>query len=281
MSPGLVTQATDFLILLKNKVLKKTSSRFKKNMFKFETINNKKILKSDMLTEAQHFFTTRESVITSRDMPELQRQCSENLNDIAQYLNTPVENIVSPVQTHSANIAIAKQGESYPDTDALVITGSDIAVVLNFADCTPVILYDSHNNIGAVCHAGWRGTAQSIVPKTIDFMHKEFSSQPENITAIIGPAIGLKNYQVGEEVFKEVKKTMLKDYLDYYTFDETMKKYNICLKTANYHQLEELGVLRIDKCNYCTYDSVDVFFSYRRENGKTARHSAVLKLIKD
>lgn len=250
-------------------------------MFKFDTINGKKILKSDMLKEAQHFFTTRESVITSRDMPELQNLCKENLNNIAKYLNIAKEKILSPVQTHSSNIGVAKKGEAYPDTDALIIKDSDIAVALNFADCTPVILYDNQNNIGAVCHAGWRGTAQSIVPKTIEYMHKAFSTEPENITAIIGPAISMKNYQVGSEVFEQVKKNLSKDYCDYYIFDEKTGKYNICLKTINYHQLEELGVLRIDKCNYCTYDSVDVFFSYRRENGKTARHSAVLKLIKD
>lgn len=247
-------------------------------MFIFETFDNKKILKSDCLNGAMHFFTTRESVITARDLPELEQNCKANLKSIANYLNLPVDNIISPVQTHSANIAIARKGQSYPDTDALVVDDSDIAIILNFADCTPVILYDEENNIAAIAHAGWKGTAASIAVKTVEFMKEHFNTRPQNITAVIGPAISMKNYQVGTDVFERIKSTLKGDYSDYYVFNKEESKYNLDLKTVNYHQLEELGVLRIDKCNYCTYDSVDVFFSYRKEHGKTARHSAVLKL---
>lgn len=257
-------------------------NNYKIHMFKFSTIDNhKKILKSDLLTETEHFFTTRESVITSRDLQELKEKCTENLIAVANYLNIEPKNIISPIQTHSANIAVAHKDQTYPNTDALIVTNSKIAIALNFADCTPIILYDTVNNIGAICHAGWRGTAQAIVPKTIKYLQKNFSTKPQNITAVIGPAISKENYQVASEVFEQVKKTLSKKYNDYYIFDESNNKYNICLKTINCHQLEELGVLRIDMCNYCTYDSVDVFFSYRKEHGKTARHSAILKLIKD
>lgn len=249
-------------------------------MFKFETINNKKILKSDLLTKANGFFTTRESVITQRDLPELDAICSKNRELIARYLKIKPEQLISPVQTHSANIAVAKEGQKYPDTDALVIIDTNIAIALNFADCTPVILYDSYNNIGAISHAGWRGTAARIVPKTIEFMNKHYSTEPKNITAIIGPAISMDNYQVDDDVFIQIKSSLKQEYNDFYRFDKIANKYNVDLKTVNLHQLEELGVSRIDKCNYCTYDSIDVFFSYRRENGKTARHSAILKLIK-
>ena len=247
-------------------------------MFKFETVNNKKILKSTLLTKAEHLFTTRDSVVTYRDLEQLIPECRKNLQILADYLNITVNDFITPVQTHSANIQTAQKGHKYENTDALVIKDNDIAIVLNFADCTPVILYDELNNVGAISHAGWRGTAASIVPKTIEFMHKEFGTKPQNITAIIGPAISLNNYQVDEEVFKQVTATLSKEYSDYYLYNAVIHKYNIDLKTVNYHQLKELGVKRIDKCEYCTYDSVDVFFSYRRENGITARHSAILKL---
>lgn len=250
------------------------------SMFVFETIDNKRILKSDSLDGVVHFFTTRESVITHRDLPEHEQNCKANLKSIADYLNISEDNIISPVQTHSSNIAIAQKGQSYPDTDALVVDDSDIAIVLNFADCTPVILYDEENNVAAVAHAGWKGTASSIAVKTVEFMKEHYKTQSQNITAAIGPAISMKNYQVDTDVFESIKSTLKGDYTDYFVFDKEANKYNLDLKTVNYHQLKELGVLRIDKCNYCTYDSVDVFFSYRKEHGKTARHSAVLKLKK-
>ena len=249
-------------------------------MFLFDEINNKKILKSTLLDDkpVKHLFTTRETVTTPKDLAELADLAQNNLKIIANYLDVDKNNIIIPVQTHSANIKTAKKGQSYPDTDALVVEDADIAILLNFADCTPVILYDEIQNIGAIVHAGWRGTAASIAAKTVEFMNNRYRSNPDDITAVIGPAISMKNYQVDENVFKQLRITLQGEYSDYFSFDDIQNKYNVDLKTINFHQLRELGIKRIDKCGYCTYDAVDVFFSYRREHGKTARHSAVLKL---
>lgn len=250
-------------------------------MFEFSQINNKKILKSDFLSDKNvtHFFTTRESVVTHKELEKYIDLAKTNLEEIAKFLDIPTENIISPIQTHSCNIEIAKKGRIYQDTDALIVSDNNIAILLNFADCTPVILYDEKNNIGAIAHAGWRGTAGAIVQKTINKMTDIYGTNPNDITAIIGPAISKNNYEVSEDVYNAVSSTLKKEYTDYFSYNKTTDKYNIDLKTINKHQLEELGVKRIDKCNYCTYDSVDVFFSYRKENGITARHSAVLKLV--
>lgn len=248
-------------------------------MFITEKINNKRIIKSDLLTEVRHLITTRESVVTAKDLGYLEKLCINNLGDIAHYINCPVQNIISPIQTHSTNIKIAKLDEKYNDVDALVLEDDNIAILLNFADCTPVLLYDTANNIGAIVHAGWRGTAGMIVSKTVKFLKNRYSTKPENIKAVIGPAISAKNYQVNDEVFNKLKTTLNAEYTDYFVYDKINEKYNVDLKTINYHQLMELGVQMIDKCQYCTYDSNDLFFSYRKENALTARHSAILKLI--
>ena len=206
-------------------------------MFKFETINNKKILKSDLLTKANGFFTTRESVITQRDLPELEPVCSQNRELIARYLKVNPEQLISPVQTHSANIAVAKEGQKYPDTDALVIIDTNIAIALNFADCTPVILYDSYNNIGAISHAGWRGTAAGIVPKTIEFMNKHYSTEPKNITAIIGPAISMDNYQVGDDVFIQIKSSLKHECAIIVLMIRLMYSFHTDVKTEKQHAI--------------------------------------------
>ena len=257
------------------------STHLRNSMFKFELINDKKILCSDLLpkSKAIHLFTTRQSVVTSKDLPELKELCTDNITKLSKYLSIKPEDIIIPTQTHSDNIAIAKQNTIFPETDALIVDNSNIAILLNFADCTPVILYDEINNIGAIAHAGWRGTAASISQKVILRMQKEYGTNPSDITAIIGPAISMKNYGVGYDVFEKLKNTLKNEYNDYFFCDNDSQKYNVDLKTINQHQLEELGVKRIDKCGYCTYDSVDIFFSYRKENGKTARHSALFKLI--
>lgn len=251
-------------------------------MFYFDKIYDQKILKSDFLSDCdvKHLFTTRESVVVPKDQQKLYSLCNDNFDKIANYLEIKKENIVIPIQTHSDNIGIARKGKFYTDTDALILDNTDVAVLMNFADCTPIILYDKVLNIGAIVHAGWKGTAKSILKKTIKLMNDIYKSEPKDITAIIGPAISMRNYEVDFDVFKSLKSSMNNDYDDYFIYNQTTKKYNVDLKTINKHQLEELGVLRIDKCDYCTYDSVDVFFSYRKELGKTARHSAILRLAK-
>lgn len=234
-------------------------------MFYFDEINGKCILKSDMLPDLEHLFTTRETFLKTKEK-ELEATAAKNRELVKAYLKA--DKIVSPQQTHSANIGFAQIGKDfYPETDALILTNKKQAVFLNFADCTPVILYDKKQHIAAVSHAGWRGTAQKIAPLTINKMQ----SNPQDIIAIIGPAIGKCCYEVGVEVFEQLKSTVN-------NFEGLYAGCRVDLKGINARQLEEIGVKQIDICPYCTCCDNDMFFSYRKENGTTNRHSAVIKL---
>lgn len=244
-------------------------------MFYFEKINNKLIMKSDLLSNVEHFFTTRESVIKTKE---------ENFIDIAQdnkrmfceYLKIDEKNFINPSQTHSNNVEIVQQEKrDYPECDGLIITNSEQAIFLNFADCTPIIIYDEKLNIGAVSHAGWRGTAGRIVPITVQKMIKDFGSSVENIKAVIGPAISVCCYNVGEDVASKLLSTVKNnDQL----FEKRSNEIYVDLKAINERQLQEIGVDKIDVCPYCTVCDNDKFFSYRKEHATTNRHSAVLKL---
>lgn len=246
-------------------------------MFYFDNINGKKILKSTILGELNHFFTTRETVIKTKE-PEFVDVVEKNKKDICEYLKIKKENLIHPAQTHTSHIEIAKIGEnSYPDTDGLILTNNEQAIYLNFADCTPVIIFDPIKHIGAVSHAGWRGTAGNIASKTVEKMSKDFGSKPQDLKCAIGPAISFCCYNVGEEVLSQLQKTV-KD------FDglSEIRQGNIYvdLKNINKQQLIETGVKseNIDVCPYCTVCNNDLFFSYRNENATTNRHSAVIRL---
>ena len=196
--------------------------------------------------------------------------------DICKFLNIDEKNLIYPSQTHTSNVDIAKIGiNNYPDTDGLILTNKEQAVFLNFADCTPVIIYDSSNNIAAVSHAGWRGTAGKIAVKTVEKMMKEFGSNPKELKCAIGPAISLCCYNVGKDVYEKLMDTVkLQDGL----FEIRKGEIFVDLKTINKRQLEEIRVKDIDVCPYCTVCNNDLFFSYRKENATTNRHSAVIKL---
>ena len=93
----------------------------------------------------------------------------------------------------------------------------------------------------------------------------------------IGPAISFCCYNVGEEVYRELKKTV-KDFSGL----SEIRQGNIYvdLKGINKRQLIEAGMKpeNIDVCNFCTVCNNSLFFSYRKENATTNRHSAVVKL---
>ena len=246
-------------------------------MFHIAKIQNKRILKSDLIHSAQAFFTTRDSFLLTKD--EKQPQIvNENRANICEYLNIPPENLITPVQTHSSNIAIAQKGKSYPNTDGLILTEPNLAVFLNFADCTPLIFYDERQNIGAVSHAGWRGTEQKIGVLTIEKMINNFNSDIKNIKVLIGPAICQNCYDVKKDVFNKLKNTV-KNFDNLYEIKND--KISVDLKNINKQQFAEIGVPveNIDICPYCTCCNNDLFFSYRNENQTQNRHNAVLKLL--
>lgn len=245
-------------------------------MFYFDHINNKKILKSDFLNGLKHCFTTRETVIHSAETG-IEKTVAKNKLDLCKYLEIEPENLISPVQTHSANIAVAQISKTnYPETDAMILTNKTQAIFLNFADCTPIILFDTAENIAAIAHAGWRGTAQKIAQKTIKKMEKDFHSKPGNIIATIGPTIGGCCYSIGKDVYNQLANTIENQNC---CFKITKDKIFANLKEINNQQLLACGVKKIDLCDYCTFCANELFFSYRKENGTTSRHSAVIKLV--
>lgn len=229
-------------------------------MFYFDELNGFKILRSDFLKPYQAvsdsekgvdaFFTTREGNPITADY---------------------AERIIRPEQVHGENIEIVDEREAYPETDGLILTGLNMALCLRFADCTPLIFYDTCSHIGAISHAGWRGTVMRIGVKTVAKMIMNFGTKPENIIALVGPAISMCCYEVSEEVRDALLNTVKNT-------EGLYKNRNVDLKKINARQLEEIGVDKVDICPYCTSCNNDLFYSYRKENGTDKRHFAVLKL---
>lgn len=223
-------------------------------MFYFDEINGNKILRSDLINEDSGFnafFTTRSSRI-----------------DLVKEIGA--ERIISPEQTHSDHIEIVDERENYPGTDGLILSRNDSLIYLRFADCTPLIFYDPRHKIGAISHAGWRGTAARIGVKTVAKMTLNFSTKPEDLIVLIGPAISMCCYEVSEDVKEKLLNTVKNT-------DGLFCDRNVDLKKINARQLDEIGVTKIDICPYCTSCNNDLFYSYRKENGTKERHFAIIK----
>lgn len=220
-------------------------------MFYFDDINGYKVLKSDYLKDINAFFTTRGNT------PPF--GFKDNIH------------IITPTQTHSDHIEIVDKRTDYPDTDGLILNKPNTLIYLRFADCTPLIFYDPTHKIGAISHAGWRGTAARIGVKTVKKMMVEFGSKPSDVITVIGPAIGRCCYEVSDEVKEKLLATVSDQ-------DNLSLNRNVDLKRINARQLEEIGVEKIDICPYCTSCNNDLFYSYRKENGTKERHYAVMRI---
>lgn len=244
-------------------------------MFYLDKLHGKTIMKTDILEGLTHYFTTRECPIKSKE-PEMQNIIEENRKMFCEELGIAQENFIYPEQRHTDTVAVAELGKTYyPEADALILTNHEQAVFLNFADCTPLIAYDKKQNIGAVIHAGWKGTVGRIGTKTILKMMDDFNTDIRDVRVAIGPAISVCCYEVKEDVFN-MSMVSVKNNKGLYEIRDG--KIYVNLKEINKRQLEELGVKYIDVCPYCTSCNNDLFYSYRKEGGTTNRHSAIIKL---
>jgi YfiH family protein len=186
-------------------------------------------------------------------------------------------------QVHGNDVKIVKdQGDvdnSEERFDGLVSRMSGVLVGVKTADCVPVLIGDSRTGSFAAVHAGWRGTVASIVVKAIEKMQTEFSSEPKDMTAAIGPAAGCGNYEIGEDVIDAFASAF--EGSEKY-FQQTRDGHALVdLHLANKDQLLSCGVPldAIYTAPFCTMDRPDLFFSYRLEKKKFGKTGRLLSVI--
>lgn len=76
-------------------------------MFYFDEINGKRIVKSSVLAGLNHFFTTRESVIKTKE-PDFEEVVAENKKDVCEYFGIDENNLIHPSQTHTSYVRCCK-----------------------------------------------------------------------------------------------------------------------------------------------------------------------------
>ena len=154
---------------------------------------------------------------------------------------------------HEAKVGRVTQDDNgtwIAHTDGLLTDQPGCALTMNYADCTPIFLFDPSK---------------------------------ANLLAGIGPAIGPCCYEVDEPVISQVRETFAnagsllldgqngapKANGDHLYFD---------LPEANRRNLQRAGVQQIEMAGLCTACRTDLFFSHRAEKGKTGRFGTILIL---
>ena len=184
--------------------------------------------------------------------------------------------------------------------DGLMTDEPGLLIGIQTADCIPILVADRKRRAVAAFHAGWRGTVKRIVESGIGRMRLAFGSQPEDLTAAIGPGIGPCCYAVSEDVLSEFESQFAyarELFREVYDSDPIRTRYpmlfltqrapghsnigpclHLNLAEANRRQLLAAGLKprAIHLVSGCTSCRPEMFFSHRASEGRTGRMMAVI-----
>lgn len=190
--------------------------------------------------------------ILTDDDPEA---VTENRRRFALALGLEPEQVVFARQVHGTHLVQHPCEESVPEADGHVVTEPGPAPMVLAADCLPVALYGPGGL--AMVHAGWRGLAGGIVGAAAEAV--------EANAAAIGPGIGLCCYEVGEGV--------LGAFVD--LGDGIAAGRMLDLPEVARRLLARAGVDRVESAGLCTSCERELFFSHRRDQGRTGRQAGI------
>ncbi len=199
------------------------------------------------------------------------KHVAENRRRFFAALGFAPEQTASSHQVHGAEILHVQTPGRYHGYDALVTQQKGLLINVSVADCVPVLVYDPVQRVAAAIHAGWKGTAQGIVRRTLAYMAETFGMHSADCRAYIGTCIDGCDYEVDEDVAVHFDEAFC-------LWDAARGKYLLNLKAANETQLREAGLLseHIEISPFSTVAHNCDFFSHRAEKGITGRMLAAI-----
>ena len=244
----------------------------------------------------------------------LRANLSAGLEDaVAQELGLPRGSLAFANQVHGDHVAILDRvPDAPPSVDAIIAARPGIFPAVQTADCLPILLLDPVHRVTAAVHAGWRSTVLRITRKVLRLLKDEFGTEPSDLIAFMGPAIGTCCYEVDAAVLEPFRKNVPSANRFIVTLEElksrhsgtgkndgssqalgvfgrtlqpkpmaqtraASRSFRIDLAAANRFELVSAGVpeQNIYHSGLCTACYPQLFYSYRRDNGQPGRHIAV------
>ena len=121
--------------------------------------------------------------------------------DFARRLGLDGSRLTIAGAVHGTEVArIDEPRQTIPGVDALMTDRPGLPLLVTYADCYPLVLYDPEHRAVVLAHAGWRGTAAGMAGAAVAALAREYGSRPGALVAGVGPGICGRCYEVGEEV---------------------------------------------------------------------------------
>ena len=220
----------------------------------------------------------------SSNVGDLLRSVEENRRLALTALGFGEHRLARLRQVHSSEVVTLTRDSDLthlPMADALVTKLRGVVLVIESADCYPVLLEDRQAGVIGAAHCGWRGTASKLLERVLEEM-QESGAALERIQVAVGPGICAANYVVGADVLVRFAQAGFpqQTYMDSGRglSHSGIEQYCVNLSTANRWMLEGGGVLpeqiwAMDRCS-----TEGDFFSHRRDHGTTGRMWSVIAL---
>jgi YfiH family protein len=194
-----------------------------------------------------------------------------NREHVAAHLGWDLDSMVFLDQVHGSRVAVVEadaggRGARAIDnalsaTDASVTASHDVVLVVQVADCAPLVLVDPIAGVLGAAHAGWRGMVADVAGATLNAM-ATLGARPEQTHAVIGPCVDPAHYEVGDEVVTAVHGSLGEDATGCVTSDGTRTTLDLSLANARCLDLAGVPPAAIHRTELAT-SRRDLFFSDR------------------
>lgn len=245
----------------------------------------------------KHCFTTRRggvsegqysSLNTSPFKTDFLVNVYKNLGIVCSSIGIDYRKLIMAKQIHGDNVKVVdnenkgkvlSNNNDIKGFDAMITNKPGIPLITFYADCVPIYILDPMNRAIGLIHSGWRSTVLHIGAKTLSKMKDLYGTKPEECLAAIGPSIEKDCFEVGEDTAEAFRKSF--KHCSNIIFSKGNGKYNIDLWECNKEMLIDEGVKpqNITISGLCTKCNEELFFSHRRDEGKTGSLSAIMELI--
>jgi polyphenol oxidase len=199
--------------------------------------------------------------------PDEPARVVENRRRLCAAVGADPETTTMAWQVHGGDVAeadgrgIVTPGTAFTRCDGLWTRERGRALALLTADCLPVALARRNREPRlAVLHVGWRGLLAGIAEAGVAALGGG------SVAAAIGPGIGVCCYEVGADVADPFRERFGADVLADGRLD---------LAEATERALVTAGVESIERAGLCTSCNPELFFSHRRDRGRTGRQGVI------
>jgi len=169
-------------------------------------------------------------------------------------------------QVHGNTVIWAEKPGLAGEADAVLTRTPGLLVAVRTADCVPILVV-GRTAVGAI-HAGWRGLAAGIIPAALAEL-----ADDGPLRAVVGPAICMDCYEVGEEVVEGIAR-----WVDPSAFvSRDREKPHVDPGAAAVAQLRSVGIRQVSRISACTQCD-DRLWSFRGAGEHAGRQAGMVGL---